>query len=238
MTSSEDLRSRWILGGFAVFAMAWAITRAAVQSITIDEANTYLFFVSRHLYLWYAANNHILNSTLMYAFTRVLGLSQFTARLPALIGAAFYITAVYRLCRLLGTSLLVQITVFVCMVFNPFIFDYLVAARGYSLALGFLMWAMVYFAESQKQDSFLVTACAVSSACAGMSVNANFSFAFVNLAAMLAILLVRLAVASEPVDPHSGSLHTPRRDTRRRHFRICPVTYASWRADLWRQQSW
>ena len=46
------------------------------------------------------------------------------------------------------------------------------------------MWAMVYSAESQKRESFLVTACAVSSACAGMSVNANFSFAFVNLAAM------------------------------------------------------
>ena len=35
----------------------------------------------------------------------------------------------------------------------------------------------------------LIAACAVSSACAGMSVSANFSFAFVNLAAMLAILL-------------------------------------------------
>ena len=82
---------------------AWPgpITRAAVQSITIDEANTYMFFVSRHLYLWYAANNHILNSTLMYGFTRMFGLSQFTARLPALLGAAFYISAAYRLCRLL-----------------------------------------------------------------------------------------------------------------------------------------
>ena len=169
--------------------MAWAITRAAVQSITIDEAVTYNLFVFPRLYLWYAANNHILNSTLMYGFTKMFGLSQFTARLPALLGAAFYITASYRLCRLLGASLFVQLTVFVCLVFNPFIFDYLVAARGYGLALGFLMWAMVYSAESQKQDSFLVVACAVSSACAGMSVNANFSFAFVNLAAMLAILL-------------------------------------------------
>ncbi len=177
-------RSRWILIGFAGFAMAWAIARAAVQSITIDEANTYLFFVSRHLYLWYAANNHILNSILMYGFTKVFGVSQFTARLPALIGAALYIAAVYRFCRLLRTSLLVEITVFVCMVFNPFIFDYLVAARGYSLALGFLMWAIVYPAE---QD-LTVAACAVASACAGMSVNANFSFAFVNLAAMTLIL--------------------------------------------------
>jgi len=184
MTSSDDLHSRWILGVVAALAMAWAIARAAIQSITIDEANTYLQFVARHLYLWYSANNHILNSTLMYGFTRALGVSQFTVRLPALVGTAFYISATYRLCLLLRASLLVRLTLFVCLVFNPFIFDYLVAARGYSLALGFLMWAMVYSAEK----GLTVAACAVSSVCAGMSINANFSFAFVNLASMTAIL--------------------------------------------------
>jgi len=183
-----SLRSRWILITCAVFALAWAIARAAVQSITIDEATSYNLFASRHLYLAFNSNNHIINSTMMYAFTRVLGLSQFTARLPALIGAAFYISAAYRLCRLLGASLFVQVTVFVCLVFNPFIFDYLVAARGYGLALGFLMWELVYFAEWYRQGGPLILACAVSSACAGMSVSANFSFAFVNLSAMLAIL--------------------------------------------------
>jgi hypothetical protein len=187
------MKSRWILGGVALFAMAWAIVRAAVQSITIDEATTYNIFVFNRRFLWYAANNHILNSTLMYGFTRVLGLSQFTARLPAMIGAAFYISAAYRLCRLLfekaGASLFVQLTLFVCLVFNPFVFDYLVAARGYGLALGFLMWALVYSGEAHLRERSLLLACAVSSVCAGMSVNANFSFAFVNLAAMTAILL-------------------------------------------------
>ena len=189
MSPSEDLRSRWILGGFAVFALAWAIARAAIQSITIDESTTYNLFASQHQYLLFDVNNHVLNSIMMYAFTRWLGLSQFTARLPALIGAAFYVSAGYRICRLLGSSLFVQLTVFVCLVFNPFIFDYLVAARGYGLALGFLMWALVYASESHIHEGSLVAACAVSSACAGMSVSANFSFAFVNLAAMLAILL-------------------------------------------------
>lgn len=190
MTSAESIRSRWLLGGAAVFAMAWAITRAAVQSITIDEGDTYNAFVFRRIYLWYAANNHILNSTLMYGFTERLGLSQFTARMPALLGAALYIAAVYRLCRLLGASLWVQFTVFVCLVFNPFIFDHLVAARGYGLALAFLMWAIVYFAEQYVGDEgWLLTACVVSSMCAGLSVDANFSFAFVNAATMTAILL-------------------------------------------------
>ena len=178
-----------MLTGVAAFAMAWAITRAVLQSITVDEAVTYNIFVFNRRFLWYAANNHILNSTLMYGFTRVLGLSQFTARLPALIGAAFYITAAYRLCRLLGASLRVQLMLFVCLVFNPFIFDYLVAARGYGLALGFLMWALVYSAEAHLRQTSLLAACAVSSLCAGLSVDANFSFAFVNLAAITAIFV-------------------------------------------------
>jgi len=183
------MKSRWILGGVALFAMGWAIARAAIQSITIDEAMTYNIFVFNRGVLWYAANNHILNSTLMYGFTRALGVSQFTARLPALIGAAFYIAAAYRLCRLLGTSLFVQLTLFVCLVFNPFIFDFLVAARGYGLALGFLMWALVYAAEAHLYDYPLLMSCVVSSLSAAMSVSANFSFAFVNLAAMTAIFL-------------------------------------------------
>jgi len=190
MTAAESSRSRLILGSAAVFAMAWAVARAYVQSITIDEADTYNSFVFRHLYLWWAANNHIVNSTLMYGFTEWLGTSQFTVRLPALLGAALYIAAVYRLCRLLGASLLVQVTLFLCMVFNPFIFDFLVAARGYGLALGFLMWAMVYFTEQYIQkEGWILTACVVSSACAGLSIGANFSFAFADVCTMTAIFL-------------------------------------------------
>jgi uncharacterized membrane protein len=181
--------------------MAWAITRAAVQSITVDEAGTYNVFVAQRLFLRYASNNHVLNSTLMYGFTRLLGPSQFTVRLPALIGAAFYITAAYRLCRLLGASLLVQVTIFVCLVFNPFIFDHLVAARGYGLALGFLMWAIVYpvrwHLEGHLKDrESLLVACAVSSMCAELSVAANFSFVFVNVAKMTARNAKRLGARS------------------------------------------
>ena len=150
MIPSEEVRSRWILGAMAVFALAWAIIRAAVQSITIDESVSMTSSHPRHLYLWFNANNHIVNSALMYGFTRVFGVSQFTARLPALIGAGLYIGAAYRLCRLLRASQFVQVTVFVCLVFNPFIFDYLVAARGYGLASGFLMWALVYFATQSQ----------------------------------------------------------------------------------------
>jgi hypothetical protein len=176
-----------ILPAAALFALLWAVARACVQSITIDEADTYLVWVARHYPShWEAAsNNHVLNSLLMRLFTSVFGVSHLSVRAPALLGAALYIFAAYLLCRKLTPELRVQWPVFVCLVYNPFVFDYLVAARGYALALGFLM-CLLAVAMYTRLD---VPACALCSVCAALSFAANFSFAFVNAFAMLAILI-------------------------------------------------
>jgi hypothetical protein len=160
----------------ALFAMCWAIARAAVQSITIDEASSYLVFV-RHadLHFYPAANNHLLNTLLEWFSTRLFGLHHLTVRAPALLGAALYISASYRLCRTIGE--VVQWPLFVCLVFNPFVFDYLVAARGYGLALGFLMWAIAAVAVPQAPS---LTRCAVASACLALSLASNLSFGIVD----------------------------------------------------------
>ena len=128
----------------ALFAMFWAIARACVQAITLDEADSYLGFAqpSWPSYWYPSANNHVLNSMLMRLFTSVFGLSHITVRAPALIGAALYIAAAYCFCKLIARDLTLQWPLFVCLVYNPFIFDFLVAARGYSLAMAFLMGAI------------------------------------------------------------------------------------------------
>ena len=133
--------SSFILPGTAIFALLWAVARACVQSITIDEADTYLVWVARRdpAHWQAASNNHVLNSLLMRLFTSVFPVSQLSVRAPALLGAALYILAAYFLCRKLTPELSTQWPLFVCLVYNPFIFDHLVAARGYALALGFLM---------------------------------------------------------------------------------------------------
>ena len=178
--------SSLILPATAVFAFLWAVTRAWVQSITIDEADTYLMFVAPSgPYHWGASsNNHVLNSLLMRLFTSVFGVSHLSVRAPALLGAAIYIGAAYLICRKLTPLLRLQWPLFVCLVYNPFIFDYLVAARGYALALGFLMcmFAVAAYTRLDARD------CSLCSVCAALSVAANFSFAFVNSFAMLAIL--------------------------------------------------
>ena len=193
-TSDRRFQAQILVIGTAVFAGLWAVVRARVQSVTIDEADTYLFWVARTTPAhWEAAsNNHVLNSLLMRLCTSLFGASQFTIRLPALAGAGIYIAAAYGFCRLLTREARLQWLALVCLVFNPFVFDYLVAARGYSLAMAFLMAALVLSARA-KRDELCGTprwpmerVAAVCSACTALSFAANFSFAFVDVAAMLA----------------------------------------------------
>jgi hypothetical protein len=179
------------LAATALFALLWAIARACVQSITIDEADTYLVWVARpspsH---WEASsNNHVLNSILMRLSTSVFGLSHLSVRAPALLGAAIYILMALALCRLLSPMVRVQWPLFVGLVFNPFIFDHLVAARGYALALGFLLAAIAIAAYSQARAWPIGKACAACSISLALSFAANFSFAIVDAFTLGAIAI-------------------------------------------------
>jgi MFS family permease len=164
--------------------MAWLIARACSQAITIDEATTYALFVANNIPMQWlgSSNNHVLNTALMRLSTRVFGLSEISARLPAMLGAAIYIAACYRLCRRIGGGIVLQWALLVCLIGNPFIMDFLVAARGYGLALGFLMTALV-------ADRTKLASCAISSACIGLVFAANFSFAMVCAAFLIALFL-------------------------------------------------
>jgi hypothetical protein len=137
-----------------------------------------------------ASNNHVLNSALMRAFIAVFGSSHLAVRAPALIGAAIYIGAAVWLCRTLVRERGLAWASFVCLTFNPLVFDYLVAARGYSLALAFLLCALIAGATVQWSEDAATRekACVACSISAGLSFSANFSFAFVNAAVVLGTL--------------------------------------------------
>jgi hypothetical protein len=178
----------------AVFALVWLIVRAKIQSVTIDEANTcwWTIFPASPAYWLASANNHVLNSVLIRLSTTVFGFSPFTIRLPALCGACLYISACLYITRLLGRRLLQQWPLFVCLVFNPFVADYLVAARGYGLALAFLtamiaLLGMLYF---ERRRTSVALVCALASGFAGLSFSANFVFVYVDAFTWLAIVAV------------------------------------------------
>lgn len=182
--------SRWLAPLTALCAFAWAAARAALQSITIDEADSYLHYVdsAQAVHWTAAANNHLLNTALMRLATALFGVSPFTVRLPALLGAALFLYAVLRLCRILSPDWRLQWLLLVCLAFNPFTGDFLVAARGYGMALAFLLLALGPLARAGAP---LPGQIAASSACLALSFTASFSFAIVD-AIVLALLWWRV----------------------------------------------
>ena len=197
MTTLLDRRSlqRCVLISTAIFAMVWAVIRANIQSVTIDEAFTYLYFVAKPLHVVFEANsnNHVLNSLLMWLTTRAFGLSNLTLRAPALLGGALYILTCYFFCSKVSDRFSLRLALFVCLTYNPFIFDYMVAARGYSLANAFLVAAIAvpvwHRSRPAHRAPALGTSCVLASLALGLSFTANFAFAFVDAAAWLAIII-------------------------------------------------
>jgi hypothetical protein len=176
----------------AIFAVAWAIARAALQSLTIDEADTYLFFGSRELAMvWHpSSNNHVLNSLLMWITTHFFGTAGVTVRAPALLGAILYTGVCYFLCRTITNRFSLCLPLLICLTYNPLIMDFMVAGRGYGLADALLVTAIAIPVWHHLNEGIsLSLTCMLASLALGLSFASSFSFAFVDLAAFMAIFV-------------------------------------------------
>ena len=193
--------------GVSALAFAASVHRAASQSITIDEASTYIDFVSTGwdaFFHRYDANNHPLYTLLAKASVALFGLSEFALRLPSLIGAAIFLTSLNRILRratgdswwtVLGVALLAL---------NPYMLDFFTAARGYGLGCG-LMLASI---DAVLRERFHHAGVAMGLAAA---TNLTFVFPAAGLSAALAAqrkpwiaftalwILIGAAVESGPV---------------------------------------
>jgi hypothetical protein len=178
-------QARWHLWGVALSVLAVVAIRAVIQSITIDEGDTYVYWVSGKFHKpWYPhSNNHLLNTYFIWVFVHLFGLNNVSMRLPSFIGALLYLSATYRFCISFVDRLSLRLPLYACFTLNPFVLDFFVAARGYGLALGFLMTAVVtmcqLLVDKPASRRSLLARFAFVSACLGLSFVANFSFAFV-----------------------------------------------------------
>ena len=187
------LREHSVVLCLAAAAVVITVIRACLQSITIDEALSYLWFSSREYPFtqWFPHSaNHVLNSLLMRLVTSIFGVNELTVRTPALLGGVIYIASALYLAVLLTGRKLVQWALFACLVFNPVILDYLVAARGYGLAIGFLLAAIAVIANAVLtreacDEAALRKRSIWVSVLAGLSFSANFSFAIADAVTVL-----------------------------------------------------
>lgn len=167
---------------FALFAVN--VYRAATQSITPDEAETYNRLVGpplREAFSVMTANNQVLNTLLEIISTSYFHLTDLALRLPSVLCGGLYLWAVYRLSRrTFGTGRLLPAAV-ALLSLNPLVLDYLSAARGYGMALAFWMWAlelMLEYLESgqlpaSRKFNLNINMAAI---CLGLSVASSLAF--------------------------------------------------------------
>lgn len=121
--------------------------RAATQSLVHDEAFTWKLYVAAPLldiFRVYDANHHFLSTLLIRLSAALFGTSELALRLPSVLAGGVYFVALYRLNRLVfGDTLLFLLTTALAAA-NPIVLDFLVAARGYGLALALFTWGLYY----------------------------------------------------------------------------------------------
>lgn len=204
-------------------ALVWCVClyRAVTQSFVHDEALTYSLYVAgpvSAIFQYFDANHHFLNTILMKLSATLFGASEWSLRLPALAGAALYLAAVYRITtraiRGNGTALLTA----ALLVLNPFILDFMVAARGYGMALGLWMWAMAILAEYVRTPR-PGAARELFQAGAALALSVMANLVFVIPAAVLAVcsgLMLKKAAAGQMLGPAAGSDDKKREKKRKR----------------------
>jgi hypothetical protein len=124
--------------------LAANLYRAATQSIVHDEALTWQWYLSgpaSAIFQTYTANNHFLATVLFRISTTLFGPSEFAMRLPTVLAGAWFFWTVFRLCGLLLGDGWLFLLGCAALTLNPLLLDFLVAARGYGLAMAGLFWA-------------------------------------------------------------------------------------------------
>ncbi|HVK12559.1 MAG TPA: hypothetical protein VM597_27670 [Gemmataceae bacterium] len=199
------------VGVLTAAVLGWNFYRATALDVTHDEAITYLRFVSggpRAVFnaAIYDANNHVLYSLLAWVSTSLFGVNEPALRLPAVLAGGFVVVAAARFFRLLAGPTPLAMSGVLAVVLNPLVMDFLVAARGYGLGLGFSLWAWGSLIHGLQSDGRrpLISA-GVSQ---GLAVGANLVFVYPNLTLAVVFLTLVLVRSQTPRGYIAGRLVT------------------------------
>jgi len=135
-----------IMLSFSVALLVYVAIRAHNLSFTHDESLTFTIVEGHYIYL-NTANNHILNTDLMSLSESVFGKSEIALRLPNVLSFIFFLIGSFSIFKsaqnnwilLFGASLILL---------NPFVIEFFSLARGYGLALGFMVMSIFYMTRN------------------------------------------------------------------------------------------
>ncbi len=197
--------------GAGLALVAYTIARAARVPFTHDESLTFLNAVAQPIgrvvgLAFRDPNNHALNTWSMYLADRLFGPSEIALRSPNLTAHALYLVSSAFLARRIAPRAS-GFAVFALLNLNPFLLEFFSLARGYGLALGFVMASISVALEAILSEGPLraLSLGCVSLALASLAVLSNYAlgFFYLSLGPVLAaaFLLSAWRVASNAEQP-------------------------------------
>lgn len=142
----------------ALLLLTYSTYRSFNLSFTHDESNSYLHgvhhsfmeIVSNNMPLA-TANNHMINTLSMKFFEFLFGSSVFALRLQSLIAHTLYLLFTFLILKDLKSNM-VFICGFILLNLNPYLFDFFSLARGYALAISFMLMSLYFLLDFIKTD--------------------------------------------------------------------------------------
>ncbi len=148
----------WVNAALAVMAFSYVGYRAAVLSITYDEAWTILDFVPNTIRGIFScepcdANNHLLHTLILkILFWFVNDRSEILARLPNVLSFLLYLHFAQRISSSLFSGWM-KVLVFFLLIANPFLLDFFSLARGYGMSFALQLGSLHYFLSFSRHRS-------------------------------------------------------------------------------------
>jgi hypothetical protein len=228
---------KYVIAGASVFFMFFVASRAIRVPFTYDEAASYIRYIDTSassvfdtnllsVFNFEVATNHFLNTVLTKVSYIIAGRSEFSLRLPNLLGYAFYLGFASFILRRLSNSL-IALCGFLLLNLNPYLLDFFALSRGYGLSLGLMIGSLFFllrFLQSFPTDGVdgLDLSRAFAFACAAVAAN----FALFNVYLSILVVVVIAAVLRYR---RAESLHVQCTDLdvrRRRAFPWLPLIAA------------
>ncbi|MCW3105299.1 MAG: hypothetical protein JWO09_3739 [Bacteroidetes bacterium] len=174
----------------ALALLGYTVLRACNVPFTHDESYTYLYCshdsfmeIISNRTTQVSANNHILNTLFMKLWQNSTGSSEIALRMHSILAHAVYLLFTFLLLKDLRSGFVI-IAGFLLLNINPYLLEFFSLARGYALAISFMLVSMYYFIrylEEEKNRQLLY--CMITASLAVLS-----NFALLNyLAAVLVI---------------------------------------------------
>jgi hypothetical protein len=153
--------------------------KAYSTSMTCDESATYMQFCHKpflqwfvNMDLWSMANNHLLNTLLTTSSTTLLGVHEWSIRLPNVIASALFLIVINKISIALEYQKWQQLCFLICASSAPLLIDFFTVCRGYGLHVTCCAWAIYYLIllqqKCQIKHSIALTLCCM------LAVYANF----------------------------------------------------------------